>query len=95
MFCVSAPRALGSSADDARNYYDSGLTFSRQGEPDKAIESLKKAVALNPQFAEAYYSLGFVYNNQKGDPEKAIEMYTEALRVHPRYAAAYCNMGVA
>ena len=61
---------------------------------DAAIESYKKALRIQPDYADAYYNMGVALND-KGDPEAAIESYKQALRIQPDYADAYNNMGVA
>jgi tetratricopeptide (TPR) repeat protein len=54
---------------------------------DAALESLAKAIALDPQYAEAY-------NNQasalvgKGDLKRALKSYDLAMRLKPGYMDA-------
>ena len=52
----------------------------------------KKAIALNPKYAEAYANLGALYAKFKKYDE-AIKLYKEAIILKPTYAGAYTNMG--
>ncbi|MCX6640109.1 MAG: tetratricopeptide repeat protein [bacterium] len=47
----------------------SAKIYIQQGELDKAVESLKSALAGNPNDAEAHYLLGQVYSHKKMYPE--------------------------
>jgi tetratricopeptide (TPR) repeat protein len=58
---------------------------------DDAVNSLRKAIQLDPQRGEAYYNLGLVYR-RKGQPELALQAYREGLRVNPRMADAHLNL---
>ena len=48
---------------DADDYYDQGEVSGCQAVP-KAIEAYKKATRLNPNHADAYYRLSWIYNEQ-------------------------------
>ncbi|HOO57465.1 MAG TPA: tetratricopeptide repeat protein [bacterium] len=47
--------------DLARPRAQLGVTFAKLGYPDKAIESLEKAVELDPEYHEAYANLAAIY----------------------------------
>ena len=49
------------SSDEAIAYYTSGLTLASQGMHRNAIGEFKKAIAADPNFAEAYLSLSKSY----------------------------------
>jgi len=49
------------SSDEAMAYYTSGLTLASQGMHRDAIDQFRKAVALDPFFAQAYLSLSKSY----------------------------------
>ena len=61
---------------------------------DAAINNYKKALKINPYYADAYSNMGNVLKD-KGDLEAAIESYKQALKIKPDYAQAYSNMGIA
>ena len=60
----------------------------------EAIESLKQAIRINPDFAIAHYNLGAAYS-KSGKYQEAIESYKQAIRIDPDDAAAHTNLGVA
>ena len=54
----------------ANTYYSQGLVHSKNGELDKAIKNYTKAIALKPDYAEAYYNRGGAFL-RLGEREKA------------------------
>ena len=69
-----------------------GAVFSAQNESDKAIENYKKAIKLNPNYAQAYNNLGTVLNKLYKTNE-AIDSYKKALSLKVDFAEAYNNLG--
>jgi tetratricopeptide (TPR) repeat protein len=68
--------------DDIRNslmLYNKGIESLKSGSEDIAVIELKKAVALNPNFHEAWNLLGlcFIYMNEE---EKAVEIFERVAR---------------
>ena len=61
-------------------------------ETKDAVESLKQAIRINPDDADAHYNLGVAYGNL-GLYKDAIEAYKQAIRIDPDNAAAHCNLG--
>jgi tetratricopeptide (TPR) repeat protein len=59
---------------------NAGLILCLAGRFEQAIETLNKAVEIDPNFPRAHFRLGNVYE-QKGLPEKAIAEFTEAVRL--------------
>ena len=68
---------------------DAGLA----GQLDAAIEWFDKALAVNPQDANAMRDKGASLS-EKGQKEAAIEWFDKALAVNPKDAAAMCQRGV-
>jgi tetratricopeptide (TPR) repeat protein len=71
-----------------------GFLHLQAGRTDAAEPALARAVALDPDFAEARVNLGSVYL-LGGRVEAAIEQFEAAIRARPDYAPAYGNLGVA
>jgi len=61
-------------------------------QPASAERECRKAIRLEPDFAEAHFNLGCVLH-QKGDLNGAIQELREAVRLQPDYAIAHFNLG--
>lgn len=71
-----APPTPGQTAQD---YYDEGWgTHYYQGDYDQALAAFSRAVELDPDFAPAYYSRGWMYA-LTGDQARAIADYNRAV----------------
>ena len=63
-----------------------------QGRKQEMISLLRKAIAINPNYPEAYNNLGNALKNQ-GNLYAAINAYRQALAMKPHYPEAYFNLG--
>ena len=50
---------------------------------ERAVEEFNKAVALDPDNADAQYELGRLYDFSYYDPQKALLHFKECLRLNP------------
>ena len=62
-----------------------GIALKEQGKLEEAIEAYNKALAIKPDYAEAYNNMGIALKEQ-GKLEEAIEAYNKALAIKPDYA---------
>jgi Flp pilus assembly protein TadD len=76
----------------AHNQYGAGLAV--RGEGARALEHLRRAVALDPDLALAQFNLGRALHGQ-GDLEGAVLHYGRAAELHPGWADAHHGLGVA
>ena len=53
-------RALGPNPNSAEVFNNRGNAYYNKGEVDRAIRDYNKALDLNPNYAEAYYSRSLV-----------------------------------
>jgi tetratricopeptide (TPR) repeat protein len=67
-------------------------SFYKKGEFDKAIEALKKLIALIPDDETAYSNLGLCFH-AKGDYDKAVKACQKAIELKPDFETAYYNLG--
>ncbi len=65
---------------------DSGQQDEKNKDLEQARDALKKAVELNPIYANALYSLGLVYDSL-GQKDKAIEEFTKVQQLNPEEVA--------
>ena len=71
-----------------------GVLYDDRGLHDQALEEYKKALAINPSFADALANLGAAYM-RSGDSAKAIETFQKALAGNPNMVEARNNLGLA
>ena len=70
---------------DPHFYNSLGVSYGFSGKTKEAQEAFKQAIALDPEFADAYFNLGRVYWDQKrwSDVE---EIWRRGLEKNPRHA---------
>ena len=74
-------------------YNIQGAVLQGLGQPGLSIDAYNKALAIEPDYADAYYNMGMARQRQ-GKLEEAIKAYNKAIDINPDYADAYNNMGV-
>jgi len=67
---------------DPKNHNNLGDTYGRQGNLDMAEAEFKKAIELNPKYADAYNNLANVYL-QKKQFDEALSYYQQAINLNP------------
>jgi protein O-mannosyl-transferase len=75
-------------AKDPFAYDYRGMVFYKAGLLDKAIDDFDEAIALDPQYAKAYYNRGSVFDD-KGEFDMAIADYKMTIALDPLYYEAY------
>jgi protein O-mannosyl-transferase len=65
--------------------------LSQQKRLDEAIPHFEKAIAANPDYAEAHNALGGVLG-MKGRFDEAVAHFERALRINPDFADAHLNV---
>ena len=69
-----------------------GAIFAGQDQLDKAIENYKKAIEINPNYAQAYNNLGIALH-KLFRMDKAIESYQKAISINSNFAEPQSNLG--
>lgn len=77
----------------AEDYFNRGFDKQENGDLQGAIDAYNQAIALNPNYPEAFNNRGNA-RDDLGDPHSAIEDYSEAIRLNPEYYTAYYNRGI-
>ncbi len=76
----------------ARPYYENGKNAEKNGLADKAINEYLMAINIAPDYFDALYALGNIYQ-AKGFRENALETYKKALKYKPESAEIYNETG--
>ncbi len=75
---------------DYKYYTDLGISQTNSKDYDGALDSLDKAIELNPDYALAYFSKAIVFHMQY-KLQAAFENYTKAIEKNPDMVDAYYN----
>ncbi len=60
---------------DAKLAYNQGLFYQQKGDMEKAVQYVKEAINLKPNYGDAYYSLALMYGDlAKQNPRQAQEL---------------------
>ncbi|MBZ0104022.1 MAG: tetratricopeptide repeat protein [Sulfuricella denitrificans] len=89
----AAARVLtGRHPEDSMAWFLLGVALLVRKQNQAAIDSLQRALALRPDFADAYGNLGNAQQNL-GQFDEAIASYRRALALKPDFADAHSNLG--
>lgn len=85
--------ALATVPKPALELYEKGVQAAGRGETDKAIDDLRRAVGLHPNFGLALNELGVQYL-RKGELDKAADALQKALQIAPEAPEPALNYGI-
>jgi tetratricopeptide (TPR) repeat protein len=71
---------------------DLGSVLYAQGQVDQAIAHFRRALAIEPGYAEAENNLGAALD-KNGETDEAMSHFRNALAERPEFAEAHCNLG--
>lgn len=86
-----APEEVDAEPHPAETHYVLGMSRLNSGDLIGAVEELREALRLHPEFVQARMSLGTALY-QLGDLDSAIDSYQAALRSQPDLAQAHINL---
>jgi tetratricopeptide (TPR) repeat protein len=90
----AAVRAPAAQDQSAVALFRDGVIAQQREELDRAAAAYRRAIELDPQYAEAHANLGAVLA-RLGRYDEAVASYTRALNINPRLHAARLNLGLA
>lgn len=79
--------------DWASSHKEGGDMYVVMGNPNNAIGEYEKALQFDPNYAEAYYGMGFAFYEQ-GMYKEAVDSFKKAIDINPDYAVAHDNLGI-
>lgn len=77
-----------------KQYYTSGVSLMLTKKYAKAISDFEQAIREEPKFAEAYFYIGYCYD-ELGEHQKAVDAFKKAIQLKPDFIEAYYNLGIA
>ena len=86
-------KLLDDGFDSARTHAALGFVLHAQGERERAMEELERALELDPDNAGALNSLGFILADSQADVRRAVEYCRRAVRARPRNPAYLDSLG--
>lgn len=86
---------LGQYPNDADLHLFRGMSVLRLRDPQAAIVSIKRAIAINGAHVDARTLLGYVELEVRGDIPAAINEYRKVIELRPDSADAHSNLAVA
>ena len=81
------------SLNTAKSHYHKGIIYYEKKLYELAIKEYDQAIALDPNYVDAYVNRGLVYSLLE-DYNQAITDYGRAIALDPNYALPYYNRGV-
>jgi Tfp pilus assembly protein PilF len=81
--------------DEPDVYLFLAISLLRLRDPQSAEASVRKAVEIDPNHAEARTLLAWIESDLHGDLDAAIREYTRVVQLKPEFPQAYNNLGVA
>ncbi len=77
----------------AEQYFEEGSNFLMLGQLEEAVTSFDRAIAIKPEFAEAWDDRGIALCNL-GRHEEAVTSFDRAIALKPEFAEAWNNRGI-
>lgn len=78
---------------EARKEFDKGVTASKKGDHESALDHFQKAVSIDPELADGYNNLGSAHA-ALGQLEQAAEQFQKAIDLVPDHSLAVANLSV-
>lgn len=77
----------------AKQYYSNGVSLMLTKNYAKAISDFKLAIKEEPTFAEAFFNIGYCYD-ELGQLQEAVAAFNKAIQLKPDFVEAHYNLGI-
>jgi predicted O-linked N-acetylglucosamine transferase (SPINDLY family) len=84
-------QAIARVGNDWLYHNNLGAAYRHSYQFDLSLSCYRKAVELKPDFAEGYYNIGIVLNEQE-KAEESVFYYEKAIEIRPDYDEAVCTL---
>lgn len=78
----------------AKQFYSAGVSLMLTKKYSKAIANFKEAIKEDPKFAEAYFHIGYCYD-ELGEHQESVISFTKAIQLKHDFVEAHYNLGIA
>jgi tetratricopeptide (TPR) repeat protein len=78
---TAARAAVQYAPQNPDSYYSLALVFEKQGQYRDAEQALQQALAVNPAYADIYFSLGTLYGDHLNEPQKSVDAFRRYLEL--------------
>lgn len=78
----------------SRSEFTDALTLYNEGATEKAIDKMREAIKNDPQNADAYEEMGYMFLKKK-EFDHALSAFRSALKINPRMRTARTGVGIA
>ncbi len=82
------------TSDNSEDYYQAAEAYIKLNYADKALQTIRKAVMVKPDYSAAYALMGMIFGKQMNLMDSSIFYLQKAIQVDPQNWEAYENMGV-
>ncbi|PYX92604.1 MAG: hypothetical protein DMG67_06330, partial [Acidobacteria bacterium] len=87
-------QAESRNPDSAMVHFEAGGLSREAGWYDKAIDSYKRAILLQPSNGQFWHHLGVTYESMHGRQADAVQAFQKAAELQPGYFAPYLDLGI-
>ncbi len=86
-------RVIELDKHDARSAFELGVILGDLREIDAAVDTLRRALSIDPELAEAHYQIGLLLYVEKGAIDEALTEVEKALELDPTDPSARLILG--
>jgi len=90
---VALSKAIALDSQYEKAYYNLGLIYLDNEEPQLALESFQKVIEINPLHEQAWYNIGYIHS-QRGAVKASIQSYEKTLEINPVNTKCRLNLAV-